>query len=213
MPHTLRYIALFSTCLAIGACGGKDKKKVQSPGVVSDDTGSSEAVNESDGEKTVVAEGDMRDILLSLRRVHFPFDSTTLNEPSQKALSEAAEKLRTHSEVELKVEGHADSRGTSEYNVALGERRADAVVEYLATSGVERGRLEAVSYGEEQPLADEGDRKARALNRRVDFRLTKGDVRFVLEKGVPLSDGGDPMGDSGDSGEASGDEGEASGEE
>lgn len=176
--------------LTFAACGSPDKKaKTPAKPAITATTTPNDGAAAT--EKVVKAEGDMKDILLALERVHFALDSDTLTEPSREALAEAGAKLVKHPDVELHVEGHSDPRGTSEYNIALAERRARAVTEYLTRLGVTENRLHPVSYGEERPLAEGSDQRSYALNRRVDFRLMKGNVRFVLEAGTPLDDSGD----------------------
>lgn len=179
--------------LSLAACGSNKKKAPTQPAVTSQ-TNPDDGASQATTEKVVKAEGDMKDILLALQRVHFALDSDTLTPESRQALAEAGEKLAKHPEVSLHVEGHADPRGTSEYNVALGERRARVVTEYLTRLGVADKQLHPISYGEERPLASGNDQRALALNRRVDFRLMSGDVRFVLEEGTPLNDQGDAVG-------------------
>ncbi|MBI2895745.1 MAG: OmpA family protein [Deltaproteobacteria bacterium] len=142
---------------------------------------------------TEVAGEDARVILLSLRRVHFPVDSSTLTEASREALAEVAGKLRDSRSLELVVQGHADERGATEYNLGLGERRSRTVADYLTRLGVEPSRLGIVSLGEEQPLAGGHDRESWAANRRVDFVLLRGDVQLVLEDGVRVTDDGRPL--------------------
>jgi peptidoglycan-associated lipoprotein len=75
-------------------------------------------------------------------------------------------------EITARVEGHADERGTNEYNLALGERRAKTVQDYLANLGVKAGRLNLISYGEEKPAVDGHDESAFSKNRRVEFTTT-----------------------------------------
>ncbi len=142
---------------------------------------------------TVTAEGDIRDIMLALRRVHFPFDTSTLTDEAKQALDEASEKLRIHTDIFLYVDGHTDERGTAEYNMSLGERRSQTVVNYLSNSGIDKSRLSIVSFGQEKPMNSGSDEVAYAKNRRVEFRLMKGDIQFVLEEGVPVTDDGKPI--------------------
>lgn len=137
---------------------------------------------------TEVAEGDVRDAMLALQRVHFGFDSADLNEDSRNALTEAAKKLADKAKVHLYVEGHADETGETEYNLQLGERRAKTVRDFLSRSGVGAERLHIVSFGEEKPLAEGSGSEALAENRRVDFRLMRGDVELVLEASKPITE-------------------------
>jgi peptidoglycan-associated lipoprotein len=134
-------------------------------------------------------------LLLALKRVHFAFDSSILESNSKRALDDAAEKLRSMTEVDLYVDGHTDERGTTEYNMSLGERRARTVVDYLKSSGVETNRLSIVSFGEEKPMANGAGEREYALNRRVEYRLMRGKVQFVLEEGDLIDDDGSPLSD------------------
>ena len=140
-----------------------------------------------------VAQGEARAVLLALRRVYFALDEATLPEPSRTALAEAAERLRALADVKLAIEGHADERGTSEYNLGLGQRRARAVFDYLVRLGVGPERLGVISYGEERPAAVGSGSDTWSRNRRVEFSLLRGDVQLVLEDGVRLSDRGLPL--------------------
>jgi len=142
---------------------------------------------------TETAKGELRELLLALRRVHFSYDSTDLGKEACSALAEAATKLNNNPGVQLYVDGHADDRGTEEYNVALGERRAKRVADYLIEMGVSPERLSVMSFGEEHPLLAEESPSAWSLNRRVEFRLMRGQVKLVIEEGTQLDDQGRPM--------------------
>jgi peptidoglycan-associated lipoprotein len=101
--------------------------------------------------------------------IYFEFDQATLSELAKDTLVRNAEWLRSNPNARVQVEGNADERGTPEYNLALGERRAAAVKSYLASLGIDGNRLPTISYGEERP-ADSGDGEdAWVKNRRVDF--------------------------------------------
>jgi peptidoglycan-associated lipoprotein len=140
-----------------------------------------------------VAEGEMREVLLQLQRVHFARDSVELTQEGRAALRRVAELLRSHTDVSLFIEGHADPRGTPEYNLGLGQQRAAAVSRYVEGLGVDTGRLQLTSYGEERPAAAESDQAGLARNRRVEFRVLRGNVRLVLEEGELLDDRGNPI--------------------
>ena len=100
---------------------------------------------------------------------YFEYDQSSLTSAARAALDAQASALRdTVSSVRL--EGHADERGSREYNLALGERRAKAVADYLAIQGVSRSRVEVVSYGEERPISLRSDDAAYSLNRRVELK-------------------------------------------
>jgi outer membrane protein OmpA-like peptidoglycan-associated protein len=99
--------------------------------------------------------------------VHFDFDRYSLRPEATRALDEAIKTLQTHAELRLEIEGHTCNIGTSEYNLALGERRAAAVRDYLAGRGIGADRLRTVSYGEERPKHDNAREETRRLNRRA----------------------------------------------
>lgn len=99
--------------------------------------------------------------------VFFAFDRFDLDERAQRTLDQQASVLLRFPQVNVIIEGHCDERGTREYNLALGERRANAVKEYLAALGVSPTRMRAVSYGDERPLVIGSNEAAWAQNRRA----------------------------------------------
>jgi peptidoglycan-associated lipoprotein len=107
-----------------------------------------------------------------LQDVPFDFDSAVLLESSRPILDRTAEWLNFYSTVSLLVEGHCDERGTVEYNLALGERRATAVYNYLVSLGIPASRLKTISYGKEFPLDFGHTEEAWARNRRAHFQVT-----------------------------------------
>lgn len=126
---------------------------------------------------------ELQEALISLQRVHFAYDSTELTTESKDALVTAHSKLGANPNVQLFVEGHADERGGTEYNIGLGEERGRVVANYLTALGMAPERLTVVSYGEERPLVAERSEDAWAKNRRVDFRIMQGELQIVLEDG------------------------------
>lgn len=110
------------------------------------------------------------DSLLAERTVYFEFDSSDVDDEYRDMLRRHAEYLTRYDDVEVRLEGHTDERGSREYNLGLGERRADAVRDVLRAYGVSRDQLETVSYGEEVPAVDESNEEAWAENRRVEIR-------------------------------------------
>jgi peptidoglycan-associated lipoprotein len=104
--------------------------------------------------------------------VFFAFDSSELDNAGQQALNGNAEILKKYSTWVITIEGHADERGTAEYNLALGERRAVAARTYLVSLGVPADRLRTVSYGKEFPFDPGHDEAAWANNRRAQFVVT-----------------------------------------
>lgn len=96
----------------------------------------------------------------------FAFDESTLSADAQSALTNSANWLKKNSSYGLLIEGHCDERGTEQYNLALGDRRANTAKEYLQTLGIDASRLRTVSYGEERPFDAGHDESAWAKNRR-----------------------------------------------
>lgn len=99
--------------------------------------------------------------------VHFDFDRYSLRPEATRALDEAIRAMQENAGLRLEIEGHTCNIGTAEYNLALGERRATAVREYLASRGIGADRLRTVSYGEERPKFDNAREETRRLNRRA----------------------------------------------
>jgi peptidoglycan-associated lipoprotein len=104
-----------------------------------------------------------------LERIHFEFDSAELPARETRILDANARWLREHPDLLLLIEGHCDERGTAEYNLALGERRARAARDYLVSREVAPERVAIVSYGKERPLCAERNDACWRLNRRADF--------------------------------------------
>jgi peptidoglycan-associated lipoprotein len=107
-----------------------------------------------------------------LDTIYFQFDSYELTEEQRSLLRRNAAVIQQHETLSVRVEGHCDERGTIEYNLALGERRASVVRDYLVSLGVEAGRIRIVSYGEERPADPGKDEEAWSQNRRAEFRLS-----------------------------------------
>ena len=105
--------------------------------------------------------------------VYFAYDVADLSDATRGTLQKAAEWLRRFTSTRVMVEGHADSRGTNEYNLALGERRANAVRDYLVSLGIPSARLTIVSKGEEDPVCREEADTCWSLNRRAHFVFTE----------------------------------------
>ena len=104
--------------------------------------------------------------------IYFDFDKYDLRTDARATLDRKASFLNQNSSVRVQIEGHTDERGTAEYNLALGERRANAAKQYLTTAGISAGRLSTISYGEERPLDPAQNEAAWAKNRRDHFVIT-----------------------------------------
>ena len=108
------------------------------------------------------------------RNVTIPFDldASSLNADARQTLRSSGECFSLQG-VRVRVEGHCDERGTTEYNLALGQRRADAVQRYLVSQGIAASRISTVSYGEEQPLSRGGGERAWSQNRRAEIKISE----------------------------------------
>lgn len=101
--------------------------------------------------------------------IYFEFDAYVLMDEAKAILDKKVDFLRRYPAVHVTIEGHCDERGTSDYNLALGERRANSAWQYLVNSGIEPSRLSMISYGEERPIALGHDEASWAKNRRAHF--------------------------------------------
>jgi peptidoglycan-associated lipoprotein len=106
-----------------------------------------------------------------LKRVHFDFDKFDLKSEAIRTLGENAALIREHSQYDIRIEGHCDERGTVEYNLALGEKRARSARDYLVSLGIPASRLRVISYGKERPFDPGHNEVAWAMNRRADFKF------------------------------------------
>jgi peptidoglycan-associated lipoprotein len=111
--------------------------------------------------------------------INFEFDRAEIRPADQGTLDRKAAVLAANSAVRLRIAGHADDRGSDEYNLALGNRRAAAAKRYLENKGIDASRIEVVSYGEERPLNPGTDESAYAQNRRDEFEITAGGDNLV----------------------------------
>ena len=105
--------------------------------------------------------------------IYFDFDKSELTAEARAVLVKKAEYLKKNPAYDVRIEGNCDERGTNEYNLALGERRAHAALDFLATLGVSEGRMSTLSYGEERPLDSGSGEEAWAKNRNDQFVLVK----------------------------------------
>ncbi len=108
---------------------------------------------------------------LNLGNIFFDYDKFDLTASARDILASHASALRNRSGVNVQIEGHCDERGTVEYNLALGDKRAKAVANYLVSLGVERSRLSTISYGKERPADSRQNESAWSKNRRAEFRV------------------------------------------
>jgi len=194
MKRFFRFLPLLILCFSLVACAGKttvreDSSTASNNGaegttvVPEESAGVGESgVKESElGDKyreafTSDAERDAATaaaIKAGLKTVHFEFDRYTIKEGDIDILKGDAQWLKDHPRVYVRIEGHADERGETEYNLALGEKRAASVKRYIESLGVSGKRLSVISYGEEDPLDAAHNEEAWAKNRRAEFEKLK----------------------------------------
>ncbi|WP_251357908.1 peptidoglycan-associated lipoprotein Pal [Kangiella sp. TOML190] len=173
MQHFLKLLTLITFSLVIAACSTTKPADTDTSGVDTTDTGlSAEEIARREAAEAArraqEAEAARIAALLNSNTVYFGFDQDVID-------SEYTEMLRLHAERMVRdnrsviLEGHADERGTPEYNLALGERRAKAVAQLLRTFGVSGSQIEVVSFGEESPAVAGHEESTWAKNRRVEL--------------------------------------------
>lgn len=182
--RTPRRICCTALCvfLSIQACGKKPvlenpapSERAPGPVMVSSDDSAERAAREAAERAALEAQREAaraKEILEA--RVHFDYDMSVLRDDARRTLDAKLPVLRADPSIRLRVEGHADERGSTEYNIVLGNRRANAVVSYLADFGIERSRLQTISLGEERPYVAGQGESTWAQNRRAEFVVTGG---------------------------------------
>lgn len=114
--------------------------------------------------------------------VYFAYDSDRLDAETEERLRLKASILRANPAMELRIEGHADERGSTEYNLALGQRRAESIRTYLAGYGIPANRLGTISFGKERPAVAGSSESAWARNRRGEFVVTAGEISAIPQE-------------------------------
>jgi peptidoglycan-associated lipoprotein len=163
MMRSTTTLMIAASLVALGACAKKPPKEL--PPAPVDTTGPVTPQNTSQG----VVPGSQQDFVatVSSDRIFFDTDSSDVDGPDQATLQSQAAWLAKYPDKRITIEGHCDERGTREYNLALGERRANATKNALAALGVATTRITTVSYGKERPDAIGSDEEAYAKNRRA----------------------------------------------
>ncbi len=157
----------FALVIALSACSKSQDLKTDGDDAFASPSGEA-AASDSLPADTVGA-GDVGAPSQELQMVFFPFDSSVLSPEGIKALKENAKYLKGNASVKVQIEGHCDERGTVEYNLALGERRAKAARDRLKKLGVPQARMSTISYGKERPMDPGHDEGAWSKNRRSAF--------------------------------------------
>jgi peptidoglycan-associated lipoprotein len=161
-----RFVSILAVLLLVTACTKKDEAMVAGDGSLSAaDRAPISGIDQSNlGGPTP---GSQQDLVVNVGdRVFFGYDQYDLTTEARATVERQAQWLRTYANVNVIVEGHCDERGTREYNLALGEKRAMAVRNYLIASGVAPNRVQTISYGKERPVVLGSDNSSWAQNRR-----------------------------------------------
>lgn len=153
--------------LAMTACSSSDDAVKASGSETNQTTSSATTVASTVSNFGQLSEQELKDKVMQDQTVFFAFDNASISSDYQDMLAAHAAYLTGHPSMTVTIEGHADERGTPEYNIALGERRADAVKKYLQALGVQASQMSVVSYGEEKPLVRAHNEAAYAKNRRA----------------------------------------------
>ena len=171
--------AVFLLGLTAGGCRKNPPPQAPLPTTSSNTTmmASSTEVSDDAAERAAAARREaerIRDILQN--RIHFDYDMADIRDDARRILDEKVSVLRTEPTIRLRIEGHADERGSTEYNIALGTRRATSVVNYFGGFGIDAIRFQTLSYGEERPLLEGQGEGAWSQNRRAEFIVTAGPI-------------------------------------
>jgi peptidoglycan-associated lipoprotein len=171
--RTMKLLPVFSMILLLAACSSQPPAPEQSPAPVQSSTPTeptTAAPSKVDNfdPMSIAALKDPRSPL-SKRSVYFDFDSYVIKDEYQSLLATHAKFLSANPTMKMLIQGNADERGSREYNLALGQKRADAIKKALSLLGVKESQLESVSLGEEKPVCTESNEDCWAKNRRGDM--------------------------------------------
>lgn len=168
MFKRLSLISLVAASMVLTVACKSSKKVEDNPTAAEGDASKMDANVQSKDMKYDQAGSDSGQIN-GLNSIHFDYDSATLSTEARRQLAENADWIKTNASTTVQIEGHCDSRGSVEYNLALGERRAKSVKNYMTSLGVASNRMTIISYGEEKPLDSADSEEAYAKNRRANF--------------------------------------------
>ncbi len=179
MTKLLRYLTLTVLIVTLSACGLAPLKK-RGSSTDTDNTQSNQysntdadSANKFDSGAALSVESlNDPNSPLSQRVLYFDLDSSQIKPEDQAIITTHAEFLAAHPDISIVLEGHADERGSREYNIALGEKRAKAVKQLMTLQGVAEKQIQVISFGEERPVALGHDESAWSLNRRVEILYT-----------------------------------------
>jgi peptidoglycan-associated lipoprotein len=164
-------LTLLFTAAFLVACSSSDT--MEDTSAAEQAAAAERAAQEAEARRQAAAEAEQRRLMDEIERIgnvfYFEFDSSTLTPEARDALDKHIALLQSNDK-RVRLEGHTDERGTREYNMALGERRANAVRDYMTVNGIAGYRIETVSYGEEQPIAYGSGEANWSQNRRVELK-------------------------------------------
>ena len=182
-------LMLLSTAAFAGACGGKaaPEEPAPQPQPAAEPAPTPAPADDSAERERLEKERMAREAAEKARAVaadlaamiNFDYDQAVVRQADQATLDRKAAILAANPKLKIRIAGHADERGSDEYNLALGNRRAAAAKRYLENKGVDGSRMDVVSYGEERPLNPGNDETAYAQNRRDEFEVTAGGDSLV----------------------------------
>lgn len=169
--RSIALLSLLATVLTLSSCANLKKK---TPDATTDTTADSAKVdNGKNAGMSLELNGDSDSNKAgALKTVYFDFNSAGLSKDTKDLLANNAQFLKSNAGVKVQVEGHADERGGVQFNLALGEKRAKSVREYLVGQGVEAGRITTISLGKEKPVSFGHDEESWSKNRRANFVIT-----------------------------------------
>ena len=162
----MKIVSMAAALLLVAACASEEKEVSTSSGSGASQQNSASPSASSGLSVSAPAPGSVEEFITIGDRVYFDFDKAEIRNDGTPTLNDQAAWLKKYPNITIVVEGHADERGTREYNLALGARRANAVKEYLVSRGVSANRIETVSYGKERPAVLGSNDAAWAQNRR-----------------------------------------------
>jgi peptidoglycan-associated lipoprotein len=199
-PVSLLFVIGLGVAVAAGACGGNPP-----PEMAPQPNADSAAAAQAEAERLAREEAERRaredaerearqrdaDAMAAAARtteevrnrlvvmVHFDYDKANIRSDDAGTLDEKVAILQANPNLRIRIHGHCDERGSDEYNLALGNRRAQAAKQYLVSHGIDAGRIDTQSWGEERPLVDGHDESAWSQNRRDEFEITGGGDALV----------------------------------
>jgi peptidoglycan-associated lipoprotein len=166
-------IVLVVIALAIGGCSSKQKKAGEGAGGPGSGGINDNGVGGTDSSLKKYASGTMGGPNGPLSDIHFGYNDATIQPQDNEVLKSNADYLSKNATTRVQIEGHCDDRGSEEYNIALGARRAQAAKDYLSTLGIAADRMSTISYGKELPLCSEETEDCWAQNRRDHFVVSQ----------------------------------------